>query len=385
MIQVMRDGRDVNWREWNAGGRHLQVSPPLRPHPPRMKNFRLLAPEEFGWTVPLSIGPDGTWYGANGPWVRKSTDGGLTYSTIFNLQKHPDGHSPAYVANILALDNGALVVTTYSGGGQVWVSNADQTEITLAIQLTPRAVVPREYGFTHYDNIIFLSEYGSYHAVDTPRKVYRSLDYGQTWETVLELPQGHGRHIHTVAFDPWANRVWVGYGDSPVAGNIMYSDDYGLTWSTVHAIERVQQSTGIYPRPHCVLFGSDEEPDGIHRWERDPFNLQSEVRPEDIRRVFAIDPKPGINPLSLGGLALTATELDGVLYIPWQSYQGRSFSRIIATPDDEHFYEVYRLTDPAPLGIARIIGIDGNGKMRGLYNPNSTDWLVWVADPPTWE
>lgn len=352
--------------------------PTRQPNPPRLKNFRILSEAEYDWTIPYAVDAEGIWYGGRGATVRKSLDGGLTWENLYQL----GGEVGNRIGAVIALDNGELVVTTLKTSlvDGVWVSSEGQTVWEQKLSLTPDTEVNQLYGWYAYDNIVLLNEYGEYNPVNTPRKIYLSKDYGQTWTTIWDGPVGDTRHQHDVVFDPWANRIWQSRGDG-LNGNISYSDDWGETWTDVYP-GGVAQSTAIVPMPHCVLFGRDQEPDGIDRWDRDPRNAQALVRPQDIRLVYKLGAVP--NPTQLCHVAAKYWIEDGVYYIPFTSYLDRGYGRVVATPDGHSFFEVWRADSKTHRGIYSFVGVDGNGKWRGVYNTGSAP-RVWTADPIVWD
>jgi len=375
---IKPDGKAPIDPSFNKGSRHVQTKPVRRPKHPRLRNFTVLEQAQFDWTHPLSVDPNSTitWYGERGGVVRKSVDRGLTWS---DLRDFGAGYE---VSMVIPLKNGALVATMKSTSTkhEVWVSDTTQTTWTKKLDITPGTSVVPSYGWSAYDNIVVLSEYGTYHATNTPKNIFYSKDFGVNWSTIWTREVGTGKHQHDVVFDPWANRIWQSYGDN-ANSNIRYSDDWGATWIPVFAVEGVSQSTSIIPRPHCVLFSSDEEPDGVYRWLRDPADPQAPVNPADIERVYK---QKGVSSeYHLGHVGTKPTEIDGILYMPFTGYSNNGYGTLIATPDDEHFFEVYRLTSLTDKGISSVVGIDGNGKLRGIYELSGAK-RVWTADPMEW-
>ena len=73
-------------------------------------------------------------------------------------------------------------------------------------------------------------------------------------------------HMHTAAYDPYWDRIWVVVGDNPNTATY-YSDDRGTSWTFVEGSSIVQY-TGIMALPNAVLFGSDRNPNGVHVYHR---------------------------------------------------------------------------------------------------------------------
>ncbi|MCS7010882.1 MAG: hypothetical protein N2049_04015 [Anaerolineales bacterium] len=59
---------------------------------------------------------------------------------------------------------------------------------------------------------LYFGEYGR-NAERREVPVYRSLDGGQTWETVFCFPRGKIKHVHGCYYDPYEDKIWVLTGD----------------------------------------------------------------------------------------------------------------------------------------------------------------------------
>jgi len=63
------------------------------------------------------------------------------------------------------------------------------------------------------DGTLFLGEYGR-NTKNNKINILKSTDEGLTWEVATILEDGLIRHIHTVAYNPFDRKVWVGTGDT---------------------------------------------------------------------------------------------------------------------------------------------------------------------------
>ena len=106
------------------------------------------------------------------------------------------------------------------------------------------------------------------------RYAYWTEDYGVTWVQVFDLLEWAtargvtaNLHIHSAAYDPWWDRIWIAWGDTAIDGklDVVFSDDHGSTWSqledtfsTFSAYPTIgMQSTTVLPREDVIVFGSD--------------------------------------------------------------------------------------------------------------------------------
>jgi hypothetical protein len=72
----------------------------------------------------------------------------------------------------------------------------------------PMGILPS--AFCEHDGALYVGEY-PLDSDETPR-VLRSRDGGQTWDTVLALPEV--RHIHAIETDPYTGDLWMTTGDA---------------------------------------------------------------------------------------------------------------------------------------------------------------------------
>jgi len=88
------------------------------------------------------------------------------------------------------------------------------------------------------DRWILIGEYGQ---KNTSRRVGASNNWGAFWTVVYETPEEQGVHIHRVDIDPYAKDWWIAVGDYPVAGRVLYSSNYGQSWTEL-----------TYPKPELT-------------------------------------------------------------------------------------------------------------------------------------
>lgn len=101
-------------------------------------------------------------------------------------------------------------------------------------------------------------------------RAYLTRDGGKRWEQILNLqtryPGAYPLHLHAIAYDSYANRVWATYGDTatpagPGKQGLLYSDDLGRNFSDYPLPAEMGadylQSTGIGVFADCVIITSD--------------------------------------------------------------------------------------------------------------------------------
>jgi len=118
------------------------------------------------------------------------------------------------------------------------------------------------------DDNLYVGEYGP-RGVGQSKNVWKTTDYGDTWQIVFQAPDTDGVHIHRVAVDPYTNFVWVSYGDRPHGQGVNLSRDGGATWSK----EREAQSTGVAFTSEAIYWGEDNARGIVTRYDRETGQL----------------------------------------------------------------------------------------------------------------
>lgn len=224
-------------------------------------------------------------YGADTNVLKQSVDEGVTWTTITvaglpagqinGLQETDDGEALLYISPT------ALPGRVYRSTG--WTAN--KLTATWALVLTETGGAPNNFGlncanFGSNKIVANTSKYGvigcygtqtpaSGDATTSGRYVYWTENFGATWTQVFDLytwgANTAGLHVHSAAYDPWWDRIWVAWGDVVMNGklDVVYSDDHGVTWvqlesgRTDFTILGGLQTTTVLPRPNYILFGSD--------------------------------------------------------------------------------------------------------------------------------
>ncbi len=241
------------------------------------------------WTTstvrPVGISNDRlTFYGGDTNTLRQSVNEGVTWTLVNS--SFPSGQ----INGLHETDDGeALVfISPTALPGRVYRStgwSTSHTTATWSLVLTATGGAVNNFGLnsaTFGDDklVAGTSKYGvigcygtqtpgSGDATTSGRYVYFTEDYGATWSLVFDLYTWSGNtagmHVHSAAYDPWWDRLWVAWGDVQMNGklDVVYSDDHGTTWTQLDALPSTysalgaMQSTTVLPRPDYILFGSD--------------------------------------------------------------------------------------------------------------------------------
>ncbi len=258
---------------------------PLTPRPGGEATFGVSA------FTPSTVRPCGisndrtTVYGSDKGTLKQSTDDGATWSTLFSF----GADAGVVVTALVETDDGEAVayLNNYSTG-RVYRSSgwgAGHATATWSLVLSSPGGYPDRYtanAALFGDDAIapgtgkygLAAMYGpqttsSGDQTTKGRYVYWTEDFGATWTLVFDIHTwASGKvnlHVHSAAYDPWWDRIWVVWGDAQVSGglDVVYSDDHGATWSQLPGLPTWTtqgagfQSTTVLPREEVVVFGSD--------------------------------------------------------------------------------------------------------------------------------
>ena len=111
------------------------------------------------------------------------------------------------------------------------------------------------WNFASLDGTMFVSEYGFKWHGDNARRIYRSLDFGQTWAVVFDPGPIYNYHHHRIIIAE-AGVVYQAVGDGGNA-QIIRSTNNGNTWEVVAT--RYQPTSAIVFDTH-ILWGLDGGP-----------------------------------------------------------------------------------------------------------------------------
>ena len=105
------------------------------------------------------------------------------------------------------------------------------------------------------DNIMFISEYGFKGRGDNARRIYRSIDWGITWQIVFDPGRIYNYHHHRILITD-DGIVYQAIGDG-INARIIRSQDNGASWQTV--VTGYQPTSAIAFDTH-ILWGLDGGP-----------------------------------------------------------------------------------------------------------------------------
>ena len=213
-----------------------------------------------------------TYYSCGGGgFIRKSTDGGATFTFQINPML-ADLYKIYFFNNNLGWaagrDNNVVLRTT--DGGSSWQMPAGTTQSFNWTRTLEVAV------FSSSGNVFALNNYNkseifiTAHPLGNSQKVLRSLDFGNSWSPIASLPFGYNTHGFIISQND-SNKFLV-LSDTGVNGNIsgakiIRSSNYGSNWITTF--------TGNFSPDGACLAYDPNHPDTIYAGPTDSLLFRS--------------------------------------------------------------------------------------------------------------
>lgn len=322
--------------------------------------------------VPNSIDPDGNVYGrASNGLIFNSTDSCATFNySTFDFTTFALG-TPYHVIKTNKKHIVFLRDAVNDKGGIV-TSDSFDSGYTLAV--TNVSSYPDDIAINYYhgampngDTIILAGEYGM--VKNVVKNLWASFDSGVTWLSILQTPivdNAVNNHFHHSIYDPYMGRIWATCGDG-VNAILRYSDDLGLTWTTVLFEDTNPQPTLIMAFNDKIVYCADAGTYPVSLWNitrditssiRGTEVLSTELSYTILKYKYSYD-YYGQPPVAQSGLEA---------YAAFPAYDGTKKSIIVATGDGGNsWYIVYEYN------YQRITG--GQGFTRGLVGPDKNGFI----------
>ena len=107
---------------------------------------------------------------------------------------------------------------------------------------------------------IFFGEYSLNPNRDIEINLYRSVDNGLSFQIIKSFKPGEIRHIHFIEWDKYDNCIWLGTGDYGINNSecrLYRSFDYGNTFELIGSGSQDWRSIGVCPSKNIVFWGTD--------------------------------------------------------------------------------------------------------------------------------
>ena len=132
------------------------------------------------------------------------------------------------------------------------------------------------------NGFIFFGEYSLNTNRDIEINLYRSVDNGLTFQIIKSFAPGEIRHIHFIEWDNYSKCIWLGtgdYGQNNEECRLYRSFDYGDTFELVGSGGQLWRSIAICPIKEYVYWGTDaghcKDSNAILRFNKETKSLEN--------------------------------------------------------------------------------------------------------------
>ena len=186
---------------------------------------------------------------------------------------------------------------------------------------------------------VFFGEYNA-NPRRHPIRIIRGDSDGTNWEIVHEFPAGEIRHVHSVQYDPYRNRIWILTGDHDAESHLYWSDANNWHLHELGGETQDWRIVSMIIREHDLIWGSDNDQTGasIFRWD---FDAQKLEKLQDIGKVSYFS-----TALASGAVVINTTYEPGSPFVRnnqpsamtdiWLSKSGDHWSKVLSFPHQEH-------------------------------------------------
>ena len=89
--------------------------------------------------------------------------------------------------------------------------------------------------------------------------IYKSTDFGQTWEVCYTFGDGNINHVHGIFLDPYTRKMWFATGDRENECIIGYTDDGFQTITEVFRGGQDYRTCVLFFYKDFIVFGNDSQ------------------------------------------------------------------------------------------------------------------------------
>lgn len=336
--------------------------------------------------------PDGTLIGLIGNTLYASADEGASWAII--PYSGDVNAFPEAVRDCRVMSDGGLLVRIndvdtpcklYRTPGSAWDEHFNLVLTMDTINGNP----PNYFGSFVCGDVAVLNEYGS----PIGPNLYVSWDKGATWGRVFTTPESadpaSNHHIHSAAYDPYDDLLWIVTGDN-LNRMIYYSRDRGDTWQAIGEFGSFTDNLlQIAILPNCILFGTDIYNASLFKLDR---VSSGDYTAANLLKVFSTYLMDQGVPIS----SRPATDYGAASYACYFSYAFTEptfteMGDLYATRDGVTFYRVGQ-SPTAPSGTSGtrqygprvILGPTTSGYLYLDYWVNASDRRLVRVAVPTW-
>lgn len=124
-------------------------------------------------------------------------------------------------------------------------------------------------GWTLKNNTVYVGEY-SLNQNRERVNIWKGVNDGKDWSIVYSFPKNSIKHIHSVQFDKFDNKIWVTTGDENDESRILYSTDEGKTFKAIGEGSQQWRAVSLMFDENNVYWGTDSPniQNYVYKWDR---------------------------------------------------------------------------------------------------------------------
>jgi hypothetical protein len=215
-------------------------------------------------------------------------------------------------------------------------------------------------------------------------RIVRGRDDGRKWGICYRFPEGKIRHVHSIVFDPYRNRLWVCTGDSDREAQLFYTDDGFKTLKQFGGFSQMWRMVSLLPTRDSIIWGSDAGGDAPLA---DNYIYRYRFSDRKVEKLQYIN-KPAYYATRLSD----GTMVIGTTFEPGQRGVAEKSADIWASGDGEHWERVATFPfSPAGRSSGTRFGTlnfpAGDGSLDSLFltplNARDSDFTLQTMRPDT--
>jgi len=205
----------------------------------------------------------------------------------------------------------------------------------------------------------YMGEYFLNNKRNRPVKLLKSIDDGRSWQIIHSF--NNIRHIHSVQYDSFEKKIYMGTGDRDKESSISFSEDEGETWTELGSGDQMFRAVSLLFTKDHIYWGSDSPTiqNYIYRYVR---------QSGEIEKLVAVDGPIYYSTILGNGIKLFATTAEGDS--EGKSAEWDNKAHIWASQDGVQWEDIKSWEKdflPYILGHGRILFADGNCGNDDLY------------------
>lgn len=189
------------------------------------------------------------------------------------------------------------------------------------------------WNFASLENMVFVSEYGYKKLPDNARRIYKSIDDGESWRVIYNPVEINDYHNHKIIIDKQTKNIYQVFGDTQKG--ILKSTDFGESFQL---IKKDIHPTSALIIDNSIYWGLDDSPySGVVKQ-----NIENDI----FKTVFKA-------PEELGGSIYDMVKIGDKIFIFLTSYDFQKWDGAIFYSEDygETWNEFNRIKFVPDIGV----------------------------------